>query len=51
MSKSNCRCYAEGLLDPLLNSAYVITLLSKKTYRPRQRPAQLEHNSGATSGK
>ncbi len=41
---------AEGLLDRLLNSAYVIRLLGK-SYRPRQRPEQLERNSGATSGK
>ena len=41
---------AEGLLDRLLNSAYVIRMLGK-SYRPRQRPAQLERYSGATSGK
>jgi DNA replication protein DnaC len=41
---------AEGLLDRLLNSAYVIRLLGK-SYRPQQRPGQLERNSGATGGK
>ena len=28
---------AEGLLDRLLNSAYVVTMLGR-SYRPRQRP-------------
>jgi DNA replication protein DnaC len=34
---------AEGLLDRLLNSAYVITMLGR-SYRPRQRPDQ--HTNG-----
>ena len=28
---------AEGLLDRLLNSAYIVTMLGR-SYRPRQRP-------------
>ncbi len=32
---------AEGLLDRLLNSAYVVTLLGR-SYRQRQRPADQE---------
>lgn len=41
---------AEGLLDRLLNSAYVITLLGR-SYRERQRPQALERTSGAAGGK
>ncbi len=32
---------AEGLLDRLLNSAYVITMLGRR-YRPQQRPRRHE---------
>jgi DNA replication protein DnaC len=36
---------AEGLLDRLLNSAYLVTMLGR-SYRPRQRPAQPEEAVG-----
>lgn len=36
---------AEGLLDRLLNSAYLITMLGR-SYRPRQRPGQPEGADG-----
>lgn len=45
---------AEGLLDRLLNSAHVITMLGR-SYRPRQRPADLDGalplSLGAGAGK
>lgn len=45
---------AEGLLDRLLNSAHVITMLGR-SYRQRQRPADLAgvlpHTSGTGGGK
>lgn len=37
---------AEGLLDRLLNSAYVVTMLGR-SYRPQQRP---DHQEGAKDG-
>src|SRR6266581_6947648 len=39
---------AEGLLDRLLNSAYVITMLGR-SYRPQQRPG-VSTNATSTSG-
>ena len=35
---------AEGLLDRLLNSAYVIPLLGR-SYRPQQRPGAASHGA------
>ena len=40
---------AEGLLDRLLNSAYVIPLLGR-SYRPQQRPGQPAGPDAATRG-
>jgi DNA replication protein DnaC len=40
---------AEGLLDRLLNSAYVITMLGK-SYRPQQRPDQHANGRGGELG-
>jgi hypothetical protein len=37
---------AEGLLDRLLNSAYVVTMLGR-SYRPRERPGSADKEGHA----